>query len=620
LKSSKSESTLKSSLAWLVDLLPCGVVLVSLPDERIVFHNAAVAELLHLPKEDSGPHWGLLKTILDEAVKSEIYEYNHKNQTRWIRVSKTPFVPPHPTEFEVTECEGAASDQYVVYLVHDETWAMAERAKFKALSNDLELAQSIAKIGSWTFDLTTKEQRWSKQHYEIFEIPYPQHPEVLFSMYRSRIHPEDIARLDVILGGVLESSADFIYDHRVICPSGKVKNVRGYGRVIRNDSGVPVRIFGTCQDVTEAVSKETERKFLMNALGIGIWKFNPVSGDLEWDESMYDLFDVPKEMFSSHYDAWESTLTPEAKENAVKELQSALKGEKEFNTIFEIMTKRYGRRHIAGKGQVMRNEKGDAIFMYGINYDVTGEVEAIRQLEAERVKSLRNAKLASLGEMSAGVAHEINNPLTIIYGALRSLPKYVNDPVKFQERMAMIEKAGDRMGKIVRSLKKFARQQTAKEYKKLSIGGVMEEVFIFSTPRSKQHDVPISLEMKGDGSIFCDETEIEQVFINLIGNSIDAVKTLNEKWVKVIVSQVAEELVIHVIDSGRGISPAIVHKMFEPFFTTKPVGEGTGLGLSIVKGILDEHKATIEVLQNVPNTTFEVRFKIVSDQLKTAKK
>ena len=96
--------------------------------------------------------------------------------------------------------------------------------------------------------------------------------------------------------------------------------------------------------------------------------------------------------------------------------------------------------------------------------------------------------------------------------------------------------------------------------------------------------------------------------MNLINNSIDAVKETPEKWIKVEIYDESQTVVLRIIDSGSGIPENLRAKLFDPFFTTKPVGKGTGLGLSITKGILDEHKATIAVVDDVPNTCFEIKF------------
>jgi C4-dicarboxylate-specific signal transduction histidine kinase len=137
---------------------------------------------------------------------------------------------------------------------------------------------------------------------------------------------------------------------------------------------------------------------------------------------------------------------------------------------------------------------------------------------------------------------------------------------------------------------------------------IINEVKFLTEVKSKMNNVQVYYETEKDFNINCDDIEIEQVFINLVGNAIDAVKDLDEKWVKVRTYEDKMSTIIEIIDSGKGIPREIRNKLFDPFFTTKEIGQGTGLGLSISKGILQSHNATISILENVPNTCFEIRF------------
>jgi PAS domain S-box-containing protein len=485
----------------------------------------------------------------------------------------------------------------------------ADITEQKLRSEILANAQSIAKIGSWRFDLKTKELTWTSEHYKIFEIPEPQKSQDLFKMYADRIHPDDHPRMNLVLERALTHGEDFVYNHRVYFDGGKrIKYVQGIGKVSKSSAGNAICVTGTCQDLTDLVSLQEQNRFILDAMGIGIWKFNPVTQDLHWDKSMYLLYELDEAKFNGHYQAWESSLSPEAKAEAVKELGLALSGEKEFNTTFEIITPSKKRKQIGGRGTVVRNDKGEPLMMYGINWDKTKEVMMEASLQQERAKALHNSKLASLGEMSAGVAHEINNPLAIIVGNIPLLNKYKDIPDKFLSKLEAVTKATARIEKIVKGLSKFSRSTGAQEYKIENLADLVTESMVLTDLKSKRHSTPVSVELDKTVQIFCDGVEIEQVLVNLINNAIDAVKDLNDRWVKVSVSMIGENPILRVQDSGGGISEDTENKMFQPFFTTKNVGEGTGLGLSITKGILDQHKANIFINREFKNTCIEVRF------------
>lgn len=483
----------------------------------------------------------------------------------------------------------------------------------KEIGESLKNAQTIAKIGSWDFDLITHELKWSSEHYHIFEIEEPQNQENLYRLYRSRIPADDLQRLDFLLRTALESGEGFTYDHRVICQNGLIKYVQGIGTVTTAKDGKRTRMTGTCQDVTERILKEEESRFILDALGLGLWKFNPKNNELLWDKNMYPPYETPESAGKGVSATWQFLRDTSERQHLEAEIREALNHGKELDTTFDISTTSHGIKHIGSRSKILRNSSGEPTMIYGVNFDRTNEVMAAKELELEKVKSMRNAKLASLGEMSAGIAHEINNPLAIIAGTVRILPKFASDIAQLQKRIETIEGATHRISKIVNSLRKFSRSDERSEFKIHDLCEIVKEALTLTEPNASRHSTIVTFTAASDCHIFCDDIEIEQVLINLINNAIDAVKPLKEKWIKIELTKKHNAIVLRVKDSGFGITPEIKEKLFNPFFTTKPPGEGTGLGLSIVKGILDDHQATIDVLPIKPNTCFEIRFPIPKD-------
>ncbi|MBU6154760.1 MAG: PAS domain-containing protein [Bdellovibrionales bacterium] len=252
---------------------------------------------------------------------------------------------------------------------------------------------------------------------------------------------------------------------------------------------------------------------------------------------------------------------------------------------------------------------GSPNLLIGISTDITEELELQKSLEQERSRSLLHSKLASLGEMSAGVAHEINNPLAIISGSLGLLRRYRENPEKFEAKLISAEKSTERIARIVRGLKKFARSSDEPRLVALPVEEIIRESVSFTETRAQQNQTRIEVDIRTGSKILCDSVEIEQVMINLINNGIDAAKGGTAPWLRIEAYDESEEVVIRVLDSGSGVSAEVEERLFEPFFTTKEIGEGTGLGLSISKGIIAQHKASLFLNRNLPNTCFELRFK-----------
>ncbi len=237
--------------------------------------------------------------------------------------------------------------------------------------------------------------------------------------------------------------------------------------------------------------------------------------------------------------------------------------------------------------------------------DITENRTLELRLEVERAKSVQSAKLASLGEMAAGIAHEINNPLAIIEGTCALMAK-LDEPSRLPTRVETIRKSTARISKIVKGLRKFARSSDNDERTQVGIAALLREVQGLTEHKAKRHNVDLSFELGLESKILCNEIEIEQVFINLINNAIDAAEKNQPSWVRVSMLDQGDTIRVRVTDSGQGLTKALQERLFQPFFTTKSVGEGTGLGLSIAKGIVEGHGGTLNIVSDSPNTCFEV--------------
>jgi PAS domain S-box-containing protein len=471
----------------------------------------------------------------------------------------------------------------------------------------LENTSKMAKVGGWELDLGTGRVEMSKETQRMHEIDENYEPP-LYNTGAQWYPPEAWPMIKSAVEDAIQKGKSYDLESPFITAKNRTIWVRVQGFPVMKEGKV-THLRGTFQDISERKQKDIENKFVGEALGFGVWKFDPVKNSLEWDERMYSLYGLKAEDFSGAYAAWENALTPRAKDDAVKELGLALSGEKEFNTEFEIKLKNGETRHIAGRAVVIRNEKKEPIKMYGLNWDVTQRVRAEQELKAANLRLIQTSKLASLGEMSAGIAHEINNPLAIISATVELMSKLKDNPEKWESKIEFIKKSCTRIARIVGGLKKFSRtgDQTV-VFRPQSLSEIAREAMILTDVKSKKHYTPVTLECSIPAKILCGEVEIEQVIVNMVSNAIDAVQERAEKWVKIAIFEEGNSVVMRITDSGLGIPEHVRSKIFDPFFTTKKVGEGTGLGLSITKGIIDEHKGSITVLVNCPNTCFEIKF------------
>lgn len=239
------------------------------------------------------------------------------------------------------------------------------------------------------------------------------------------------------------------------------------------------------------------------------------------------------------------------------------------------------------------------------------------QLTQSQETLVQSAKMASLGQMAAGIAHEINNPLGTILLRARHIgllaKKEDGSREQIGEFAAVIEKTGQRIEAVVKGLRSFSRSDPQDDFIKKGANELIAETVAFCSESYENHEVSLRITSNAnDTEIECKPNQISQVILNLLQNSLQEMKKLPKasRWVSLDVLHSNKQLQISIMDAGSGIPEEVRKKLFEPFFTTKEIGEGTGLGLSISKGIVNSHKGQISIDPTCKNTRFVVTLPI----------
>lgn len=252
--------------------------------------------------------------------------------------------------------------------------------------------------------------------------------------------------------------------------------------------------------------------------------------------------------------------------------------------------------------------------------DVTEVLIREKQINEQRAQLINSTKMSSLGEMSSGIAHEINNPLGVIQGRAIQLIRGFKEgniaPEKTSQYLEKIYSESERIAKIIKGLVAFARNGELDPFVPVNVIDLINDVLSLCSERFKNSNVELTIGTIPNVTFEGRATQLAQVLSNLLNNSFDAIIELQDKWVKVEVIQNDKVLQIIVTDSGKGIPQQVVEKMMNPFFTTKPIGKGTGLGLSISKGILEDHKGSLRYDSQCPNTRFIVELPVSQQIIK----
>lgn len=245
-----------------------------------------------------------------------------------------------------------------------------------------------------------------------------------------------------------------------------------------------------------------------------------------------------------------------------------------------------------------------------LGFDITEDFLKQQMINQIQAKAVQTSKLAVLGELAAGIAHEINNPLMILTSLAFLVQKNIEQQKYDQlpEKLDKIQSTISRIGRIVNGLRTYARDGSDDPMMPVNIEDVVLESLELCVETIRHQNINISFEnqITSPAIVNCRDTQISQVILNLISNAKDAALLLEEKWIKVILSQQGSNVVLQVIDSGSGISLDIRDQIFQPFFTTKSVGSGTGLGLSISNEIIKVHSGRLFVDHSQTNTCFTV--------------
>ncbi|MGE0614968.1 MAG: sensor histidine kinase [Bacteriovoracia bacterium] len=233
------------------------------------------------------------------------------------------------------------------------------------------------------------------------------------------------------------------------------------------------------------------------------------------------------------------------------------------------------------------------------------------QIADQHAKLAAQARMATLGEMASGIAHEINNPLSIIMVKLdllkSSAQKGVLTPDQLTDNLDRLQATTDRISRIVKGLRAFSRDSRQDPFEPTQIRAVVQECLDLCGEKIKLLGVDLRVKCETDSEFESRPGQIMQVLMNLLVNSFDAVENLPDRWVEIEARDLGGWLELRVTDSGKGIPAEVAQKMMQPFYTTKEAGRGTGLGLAISRALVENHRGEITLDEKHPHTRFVIR-------------
>lgn len=500
-------------------------------------------------------------------------------------------------------------NQRIIFLEHNLKKRIAE---LHQANNDLEFALESAEAGKWTLDFKTGELSLDKKWFEIIGVKEDELPKNMKDFVKI-VHPDDRERVYSEVEYFKTGESDYYETRYRLLTKKGIQWCMERGRLTRDKNGKPLKLSGMNFDITALVHwerdlsiSEAQLKSMIQSIPSPMamldQNFKMVAYSNSWVEEWKDYIDcdtyVPNKTFLHR--------------NWIELFQRVLKGVSLQNDeeCLEFDDKSLWIRWLI---KPWRDSDGLICGVVIMLENITNKKEA-------EIKLSHASKLSALGEMAGGIAHEINNPLSIIKGYLDLIKRHHQrgtlDNEVFNLYLGKMDITIGRISRIVNGMKRFSRESSMDEKSIHSIIRIIEDTFDICQERIYNNGIFLELidESEGAHYILCRPVEISQVILNLINNSFYAVSDENHPWIKVRLSSRNNTLIIEVTDSGESIDFNTQQKLFQPFFTTKEVGEGTGLGLSISRGIVEEHGGKIYYDPTRTNTTFVIELPLVDTE------
>ncbi len=504
-----------------------------------------------------------------------------------------------PVEAAISQI-GVEGKKYFTVILRDVTGRKKVESTLRENEERFRLVALATNDVLWDWDLKSDKFWWSESAKAQFGYDADREPDI--EAWSSRLHPDDREKVLASVQQAIRSGQAFWFgEYRFRTADGSDAVIFDRGHIVRDSGGNAVRMIGAMIDITQrkraerllrqseeryrrlvAVSPDAifvnrgDRIIFVNDQGVRL--FGAVKAEEILGKSLFDLFhpDCHASIRNrTQYLMEEGRTTPLVDEKIIR-----LDG---TTADVEVSAARFA------------DEEGIGILV--VLRDITERKRLQEQLR-------KTERLAELGTVASGMAHEIGTPMNVILGRAEYLMERVADePIKkgLQTIVAQVE----RITKVMNQLLSFARRR-APERRAVDLKEVIEtsvEIFQERLARNRIH-VELALDDLCP-KVHADADQMSQVLINLIMNAVHAMPEGGR--LRIGVAQVNDMAQLTVADTGQGIPQEVVTQIFDPFFTTKDFGKGTGLGLTVVKGILEEHGASIAV-ESEPGkgTTFKI--------------
>ena len=460
--------------------------------------------------------------------------------------------------------------------------------------------QRLTRTGTWVLDVVTKRCFWSPELFRMLDLD-PASTEPSVATFLDRVHPSDRGTVQRNIDLAIHTGKDFAHDYRLLLASGTIKHVHSKGHPVTNESGEIIEIIGAAAEITDRVYAERALKrsefYLAEAEKIshtGCWARNTATGELFWSQEEWRIFGLDPTNTELSYQVFLNMIHPDDRPSVEIISASAVRSGKPYDIPYRIIFSDGSIRHLHMVGNPVFDESGKVKEYIGVTMDVTHRKHTEAALQEAQSELARVARLTTMGEFAASIAHEINQPLAAIVAhgqaARRWLKRDVPNLAEAQEAVTSAVNAADQASEVITRIRALLRNDKP-EYLAVDINSVIRDVIALTNSTLQARDVLVRTRLPADlPQVWGDRIGLQQVIMNLITNGTDAMSSITDRSrILRIESQIEKSgsVLVAVTDAGTGFDPGIAERIFDPLFTTKP--NGMGLGLSICRSIIEAH-------------------------------
>jgi PAS domain S-box-containing protein len=479
-------------------------------------------------------------------------------------------------------------------------------------------AQRLSLTGSFGWNVSSGDISWSEETYKIFEYDGAVKPTLELAF--KRIHPDDRELVQQTINRATNERAKLDFEHRLLMQDSSVKYLHVLAHALESPSG-DLEYVGAVTDVTAAKRVEEALRRSESNLAeaqrlshTGSYVGTPGPGEISyWSEECYRVLGFDPQEGLPTLETFRQRVYPEDQARNIEEMERAAHEKTEFEFDYRIVHPGGEIRDIHTVGHPIFSPSGDLVEFVGTVIDVTErkraeeERERLRQAQADLARINR---MTTMGELTASLAHEVNQPIaasvTNANTCIRWLAAEVPNLDKARAAAERIVKDGTRAAEIISRIR-LVFQKGSSQLELVDVNEVIDEMIVLLRGEATRYAISVRKELAADlPQVTGDRVQLQQVVMNLMINSIDAMKQMDGARDLAIKSQRAEneQVLVSVTDNGVGLPPQQADQIFNAFFTTK--SNGTGMGLRISRSIIESHGGRLWAANNSPRgATFQ---------------